>query len=247
MPGHKGVKAIVDFNSCSLQSLLSLTRNSGGKSDLRIHILRVRREKDRLHAWIRINGQKSIRKELLRRVGKTPESYYTIIGESYAGTIVYLTVPARHCRRASSCPLATPSPKIVPVSTIIYNGEMKALIVAPSKKSLEKLEKNGFHLELIIDDQEQLNSLTDRQEEILMKAFLIGYYSYPRSADLKDLSRVTGLSVSTVAELIRKAEIKLIKRFLLEELLIAHINGNGDGGGDGLKNKRAKTNACDPL
>ncbi len=239
LPGFRGIKAIVDFNNCTLQNLLSHAERLRKESNLRIHIIRVIREDNRLHAWVRIAGSKSAMRKLLQKIAKTRESYYTIIGETYGGTIVYITVPSKRCGRSTSCPLASPSPRIIPISTVIQDGKMKALVVASSKKSLDALAKKGFQLEVIVGDHESQQSLTNRQEEILMKAFMIGYYSYPRNADLKDLAKATGLSLSTVAELIRKAEMKLIKRFLLEELLIAYIRRDSDG-----SRERIEDNSC---
>ncbi|MCE4624999.1 MAG: helix-turn-helix domain-containing protein [Desulfurococcales archaeon] len=217
----RGVKSIIEYESCALKDLLSIPL-SGKNKRPRIFILRVDSWDNRLHVWLRIVGSKSQVREVLRRISGTSNTYYTIIGNTCGGTIVYVTMPAKGCNKRIFCPLATPSPRMYPISTIIENGRMKSLVIAAYKKDLEILSKHGFRLRIIDYSENSELALTERQEQILLKAFLNGYYSYPRRIDLKAIAEKVNLSLSTVAELLRKAEIKLVKRYLLEELFIAY-------------------------
>lgn len=64
-----------------------------------------------------------------------------------------------------------------------------------------------------------LDTLTDRQREILETAYSMGYYAVPREATTADVAATVGVDPSTVTEHLQRAE-----RNLLGQLL-----GEGDG------------------
>jgi len=225
LPSQKGVKAIIEYEGCPLESLLSPEDIDSEKGDrpLRILVLRVDRIDGRLHVWLKISGSKNLVRDILQNIAVKKSTYYSIIGESLDGKLVYLTFPNNGCGgREHYCPLANPSPRVYPLSTVVVEGKMRSLVVASSRKHLEELARQGFRVEVLESGDDHQYHLTPKQEEVLLRAFLQGYYSYPRRVDLKDLASSLGLSPSTVAELLRKAEIKIIRRFLLEELFIAY-------------------------
>ena len=49
-------------------------------------------------------------------------------------------------------------------------------------------------------------------------AFVHGYYSYPRRVSAKELASKLRISSSALAELLRKAEQRIITRYVIEEL-----------------------------
>lgn len=57
-------------------------------------------------------------------------------------------------------------------------------------------------------------SLTPRQREAIGFAHRLGYYDYPRRARLADIGRALGISRSATAELLRRAEAKVVAREL---------------------------------
>lgn len=52
--------------------------------------------------------------------------------------------------------------------------------------------------------------LTARQEEVLRRAFAMGYYDYPRRASLGDVARAVGGSRSAVLEVLRRGSGRLV-------------------------------------
>ncbi len=52
--------------------------------------------------------------------------------------------------------------------------------------------------------------MTERQSRALETAQSLGYYAFPRKGRLSDVSRALGVSRSTVAELLRRAEAKVV-------------------------------------
>lgn len=128
-------------------------------------------------------------------------------------------MPACRCPRRGLCPLASPSGKVSALTLSIEKGRSLALVMVSSKKMLQELAESGYKV-LAVEEDPAADELTPQQEAILLKAFELGYYSYPRRASLMDIAKATGLSVSTVAESLRKAEAKIISKFVKENLLL---------------------------
>ena len=59
-------------------------------------------------------------------------------------------------------------------------------------------------------------TLTPRQATALETAFRLGFYAFPRRTNLKEISRILGVSRSTAAELLRRAEGKMLSPLLSE-------------------------------
>ncbi len=56
--------------------------------------------------------------------------------------------------------------------------------------------------------------LTDRQRSILSRAWALGYYGVPRRTSLTRLAKVTGQSPPALSKMLRRAEGRLVARFL---------------------------------
>ena len=59
-----------------------------------------------------------------------------------------------------------------------------------------------------------LNQLTEKQREVLITAYRMGYYDIPRKLNSDDIAKKLGLVNSTVVEHLRKAEQRLIRQIL---------------------------------
>ncbi len=53
-------------------------------------------------------------------------------------------------------------------------------------------------------------TLTPRQTAALETAYRLGFYAFPRRSNLREVSRILGVSRSTTAELLRRAESKML-------------------------------------
>lgn len=94
-------------------------------------------------------------------------------------------------------------------------GRMLQRIVASDRgavrRIIERLEARGHEVEL-----QKLSSvdvdelLTRRQEDLVALAWEQGYFDRPRRTSLRDLARELDVSISTISELLRKAQWKIM-------------------------------------
>jgi len=79
------------------------------------------------------------------------------------------------------------------------------------KTFLTKLDRMGLTAEVKdIGGLESSNSLTLEQEQSLKTASERGYFKFPRKTSLRKLAEMQGISPSTLDEVLRRAEGKVI-------------------------------------
>jgi predicted DNA binding protein len=79
------------------------------------------------------------------------------------------------------------------------------------KQVLSKLEKEGVEAKTEdITPLERKPALTDRQREIMAKAVAHGYFEFPRKITLTALSELVGVQPSTLDEILRGAERRIV-------------------------------------
>lgn len=83
-------------------------------------------------------------------------------------------------------------------------AEYKAAGVSPE---LEKL--GSYH-----GQEKPLDTLTDRQQEVLQTAFDLGYFEVPREASTQEVATELDLDGSTVAEHLQRAERNVLRNVL---------------------------------
>jgi PAS domain S-box-containing protein len=78
-----------------------------------------------------------------------------------------------------------------------------------SQRERERTSTRGMEFRDSFDE-----ALTDRQREVLETAFLAGYFDWPRASNAEDVADALGVSPPTFHEHVRRAERKLVDRFL---------------------------------
>ena len=88
------------------------------------------------------------------------------------------------------------------------------------KKFLETIDKLGIRYRIVMlgdadfSPASPLNQLTEKQREVLIAAYKLGYYDIPRKITSEELAKNLNLVDSTVVEHLRKAEQRLITHIL---------------------------------
>ena len=105
--------------------------------------------------------------------------------------------------------------------SITKNGRLIWTMLVTDKKALQSLI-NGLEgvradpklvrlVEMIDTD-----ALTQRQEQITRMAFEKGYFDFPRKVGLRELARSFNISTSTLSEILRKGQRRIMIRYFNE-------------------------------
>lgn len=174
--------------------------------------------------WIRVSGDKDALNAFMGILSRMKGVYYQLIYENKFNKL--LRVVLRHdssqvCPRAGEgfCPLVHEAPGLMLKSTIIIPGALLQEYIVARSQFLDTLS-TAMKCEIVdsrpLDEMDYM--LTQKQELALVYAYLSGYYSFPRRVSLKTLAERLGLSVSTLAEFLRRAEAKVVEAFIRHEL-----------------------------
>jgi predicted DNA binding protein len=97
-------------------------------------------------------------------------------------------------------------------------GWLEWSVAAESNRALndliDLLDRNGCEVQLVrISDCSGVLGLTSRQEEILKFAYSNGFYEYPRRISLRELSQIFEVSPSTVSEILRAGQRRVLTEY----------------------------------
>jgi predicted DNA binding protein len=83
---------------------------------------------------------------------------------------------------------------------------------------VSRIEGQGNRVELLkVRSLQDNEMLTPKQEDVLMTAMELGYFDHPRRIKLKDLATKFKVSMSTLSEIIRGAQRKVIEDYLAQD------------------------------
>jgi len=90
---------------------------------------------------------------------------------------------------------------------------------------MKALEKRRITVDVGLKKELEDNDLlTTRQEQILSIAFERGYFDFPKKKGLKELAADTGIRVSTLDEILRRGQKKVLGEYLSRRALL-HRDG----------------------
>lgn len=92
------------------------------------------------------------------------------------------------------------------------------------KDLISALERKQIPFEVRLKKALEDNDLlTTRQEQILTIAFERGYFEFPKRMRLKELAAETGIRTSTLAEILRRGQKKIIGEYLARRSLLHQV------------------------
>lgn len=87
------------------------------------------------------------------------------------------------------------------------------------RKTVKTLREKDVKPQLTrLRNLEKVMTVTPRQEEALAAALAMGYYEYPRNLNLTKLAEKLSIAPTTLSEILRRAERKLITHYLIDNL-----------------------------
>ncbi len=130
--------------------------------------------------------------------------------------IVSFTVDVVRCK---ACEVLIKSKAFLVFPVDIHKGYMKWLIITDNNrvvgKICDKLEE--YQCDVKIERAIPLKGkgvITERQNQVIRKAFDLGFFDYPRRADTLKLAKELNISVSTLSEILRAAQRRIFTEYL---------------------------------
>lgn len=160
-----------------------------------------------------MNVDPAIADEMLAEIGKDTDVIEMETLKSKGGR-VHGSISTNHC---TICKEVAKS-KCFLASVAIHKGAAEWTILGNHesfRELLASLEKHGIQFNLRLKkDLNQTELLTARQEQILLMAFERGYFDFPKKVHLKELAKETGMEPSTLTEILRRAQKKILSEYL---------------------------------
>jgi len=121
--------------------------------------------------------------------------------------------------RCEACEMLIKSKAFMVFPVDIQKGRMKWLLITDDNRTIGKifdqLAEAGYDIKI-----ERVTAfggkriLTERQEEVIRVAFLFGYFEYPKRTGSSKLAGRLGISVSTLSEILRAAQRRILAEYL---------------------------------
>ncbi|ALL00814.1 putative DNA binding protein [Pyrodictium delaneyi] len=208
---------------CNMGSLVGCKLGESGRELLRpvlaAKLLYASNHEDNLEVWLRVSGEPQALQALETVMKREKGVSFQIVSENKYSIIVRLILSKdRWCSNCQWCPLARAPPGSMVKSVLMTSDFMLVELVVAKTQALKALESRGFEIVYSARVEEVDFALTAKQELALVLAYLYGYYSHPRKISIKELAAKLRISSSALAELLRKAELKVITRYVMEEL-----------------------------
>ncbi len=208
---------------------------------LAARILRAHCENGWLEVWARVSGEAALMREFENATKRARRVRAQTVFKNPFNHIVRLLLPDENCRDCAWCPLVRGLMGAFVKSAVATPDFILVELVVSRNSMLKELEALGCEIVKQQSIEEMDYMLTPKQELALVYAFFRGYYSMPRRVGLKELAEELGLSISSLAEHLRKAEEKVVEAFMRHELphymVYRVIEGAMPQAGDGGKGR----------
>jgi len=126
-----------------------------------------------------------------------------------------VVVKFKHRMACSFCPVIHSTGGAVPKAILVTPiGLLFELVVDDND-----LDEEAFEILAAGSPEEMMDyMLTPREQEVLYYAYFRGYYDTPRRVSLEELSRELGIAKSTLNEMLRSAERKIVTAYMRHDL-----------------------------
>jgi predicted DNA binding protein len=120
-----------------------------------------------------------------------------------------------------ACRLLAGSECFLTGSTTTKEGRLKWTMLVTHKKALQELIDNLAKIKagpklVKLTELSDTDELTKRQEQVTRMAFERGYFDFPRRIGLKELATMFNVSTSTLSEILRKGQRRIMMRYFSE-------------------------------
>ncbi|MGD0996502.1 MAG: helix-turn-helix domain-containing protein [Candidatus Bathyarchaeia archaeon] len=154
--------------------------------------------------------------ELLKSLLQNLNVEYQLL-EQDRGACIYF-IKGKTVQPSSGTPIRRGMYPMLPFA--VRDGKVRVTLVGDNEQVKEFLETRGVNYKVLslTDAKFSLNSpisrLTEKQQEAISLAFRLGYFDTPRKVSADELAEKLGLSSSTLAVHLRRAEHRLLAEML---------------------------------
>jgi hypothetical protein len=188
------------------------------KSFEMLHILRF--DSSEAAAIFRLEAKDSSlnAEELLKSLLHDVKIEYQLLEQDGAACIYF--IKGKPPQPSSGAPNRSGMYPMLPFA--VRDGKVRVTLIGDNEQVKEFLENRGVNYKVLslTDAKFSLNSpisrLTEKQQEAISLAFRLGYFDTPRKVSVDELAEKLGLSSSTLAVHLRRAERRLLAETLNE-------------------------------
>jgi len=164
---------------------------------------------------VTMSGDDEILDRVLEETRHHPSVGSVKVQTRQPGTVSFL-VDVVKCK---PCEVLINSKAFLVFPVYIKGGRMRWLIITDNNLTVGKicdtLEELGCEVKIErVTPLAEKGILTKRQEEVLRKAFALGYFNFPRRTNSNKLASKLGISVSTLSEVMRAAERRIFAEYV---------------------------------
>lgn len=175
--------------------------------------VRTNRDEGALEGYFKVSFKQS---ELLDRVLASLMEYrilYKIVYKGSGNVVLWF----KHSKICKLCQVVHATSGFTPKTVFVT---LLGLIFEFISRDRSKMENYSTPLYQVSRSANEMMGylLTAREREILYYAYTKGYYSQPRSVTLRQLAVELGLSKSTLNEILRSAERKIVIAYMRHDL-----------------------------
>ncbi|UCE44798.1 MAG: helix-turn-helix domain-containing protein [Methanobacteriota archaeon] len=160
---------------------------------------------------VEISAPSDVMEDVLNAIRKNPLVARVDTTVTEKGKVISAVTTAR----CQICRILTDADVFLISAQSRADGKVEWTLILSDKHVLKEifdhLKTKEVEAELVkltkIDDKE---SLTERQDKITQVAFERGYFDYPKRISLRDLARMFDVSPSTLSEILRKGQRKIV-------------------------------------
>lgn len=162
---------------------------------------------------LEIIGEPGSVQDAITSIRKIPGVWHAYEGESGGERVLLFVVLERPiiCRASSDaaiicleCPFSSSGSPVLWRFVVRRTGDLRQILTALGREGLQAKVKDVSRLD-------QRATLTSRQKKIMETAVAAGYFDFPRKTNLTELGKLVGVKPSTVCEIIRSAERKIMQ------------------------------------
>jgi hypothetical protein len=171
-----------------------------------------------IECWVKVSGVPRLVSKLLDSlVASNSGGMRTqpVVKMRYGALIRVLARAKGVC---STCLSLSPPPGILPKMSIVVPGSRVEIFFVFDQKGLQEVRKMGYEVVKMEELEFSDYVLTPFQEYVLYKAYEEGRYEYPRKVRLSKLARELNVSTPTLAEVLRRAESKIMDAFIAHQM-----------------------------